>query len=72
MLVIHFFIIIIIFFLFIYVFICLFLTAMCQVRMCCHCFFKKLDGLYVIPANWLLLIVIDSYIRQEKQLWILF
>ena len=51
MLVIHFFIIIIIIFLFIYVFICLFLTAMCQVRMCCHCFFKKLDGLYVIPAN---------------------
>ena len=39
---------------------------MCQARIYSLCFFKKSDGLYFFPANWLLLIVIDRQIRTEK------
>ena len=44
-----------------FVFSCLFffLTAMFQARIYSLYFFKKSDGLYFLPANWLLLIVID-------------
>ena len=43
-----------------------FLIAMYQARIYFLCFFKKSDGLYFFPANWLLLIVIDQCIRQEN------
>ena len=43
---------------FIRLFVCLFvcfLTAMCQARIYFVCFFKEPDGLFFIPASWLIL-----------------